>query len=756
VCQICLDMAGHQSGTVAILRPCAHRFCRECVQHLIVKSNELQWFGRTPLKCPVCRKGFDAKLDVMFARAQPDGGLVEEGGSALAAGISSSAGEAAPAIGSSSASLPTEPARAAGEAGERAHNLGAAVTITALPSLLSAGVAGGAAATAHSTGAPAARASTGLVGTAQASSSFATAGCLAALYDSRGLPAPAYAEDPELAVFGSYGTKIEALVRCIKALVVADGGERADDGAQDATVTAAVAAGSSVPKGDDDVTMASGGMAGAAAAPASSSSRRVRFADGDEGESNDGTSSVAAAVAAATRAPGGRPLQCLVFSQWDEALAICEAALGRNGIRCARFSSARKAADVLQQFIDDARIRVLLMPFKSGAEGLNITNASHVFLLEPLLEPALEQQAIGRVNRMGQMRPTFVHRFVIAGSVEQAVAALNRQKLQRQQRSALRHAPVHSHAAGSAGAGHGGASSRARRRGATGAAAASRRVMATDDDASSVGSARGGAASSSSSSSSDDDIEAKATSRDDAGGVTRGDIIRLFEAERTFERQLQEALEAATAGVRGADGAIGVTGVAVGARHGGLESTDAGSPARARGTGGGRPRKPAAAPAVTAGSSAPSMVLAGATYASVGGSPVGTRSGAGWTQRLHHAFWSQRVQHRSHAQPRLQVLTQLSWDDAAGSEGSRLATPAEATSSSGALPAATAVVTVFGRPVLQWAARRLLDLPPVTAAAAGRAATNGASSSSGGAAPDAAVAAGVAEEIARLRASLEI
>ena len=30
--------------------------------------------------------------------------------------------------------------------------------------------------------------------------------------------------------------------------------------------------------------------------------------------------------------------------------------------------------------------------------------ANHVFLLEPALEPAIEQQAVARVHRMGQLR----------------------------------------------------------------------------------------------------------------------------------------------------------------------------------------------------------------------------------------------------------------------------------------------------------------------------------------------------------------
>ncbi len=116
----------------------------------------------------------------------------------------------------------------------------------------------------------------------------------------------------------------------------------------------------------------------------------------------------------------------LIFSQFPEALKLIARALDVNSVKHVMLTGGRRAARaIIQSFEHDDDVRVFLLPMKTAAAGLTLTRASHVFLLEPAMDPAVEQQAVARVHRIGQTRPVTVHRLLVEDTVEELVLEVN-------------------------------------------------------------------------------------------------------------------------------------------------------------------------------------------------------------------------------------------------------------------------------------------------------------------------------------------
>lgn len=109
----------------------------------------------------------------------------------------------------------------------------------------------------------------------------------------------------------------------------------------------------------------------------------------------------------------------LVFSSWVDVLDVIADAFAQNGITYRALHNRTKFQVHLLSFKTNSQITALLLPISSGANGLNIIEARHVILVEPILNPAAELQAIGRVHRIGQSRETVVHRFLVRGTIEE-------------------------------------------------------------------------------------------------------------------------------------------------------------------------------------------------------------------------------------------------------------------------------------------------------------------------------------------------
>ena len=88
-----------------------------------------------------------------------------------------------------------------------------------------------------------------------------------------------------------------------------------------------------------------------------------------------------------------RAEKSIIFSQWEDMLEVVEQALIANGVEYVRVKTVRKIGECVKVF-RSSDCTVLLLNVKNGAEGLTLVEATHVFMVEPLLNCGLDSQGI--------------------------------------------------------------------------------------------------------------------------------------------------------------------------------------------------------------------------------------------------------------------------------------------------------------------------------------------------------------------------
>jgi len=119
----------------------------------------------------------------------------------------------------------------------------------------------------------------------------------------------------------------------------------------------------------------------------------------------------------------------LIFSQFTEHLKILKKTFNLHGIDNFYLDgSTLDRQGVIRGFQESKDPCVFFMSLKAGGLGLNLTEASYVFLLDPWWNPAVENQAIDRCYRIGQGNPVTVYRFITKDSIEEKVSELQEMK----------------------------------------------------------------------------------------------------------------------------------------------------------------------------------------------------------------------------------------------------------------------------------------------------------------------------------------
>jgi SNF2 family DNA or RNA helicase len=117
------------------------------------------------------------------------------------------------------------------------------------------------------------------------------------------------------------------------------------------------------------------------------------------------------------------PHKVVIFSQWETMLRLAAETVEKLGIGYAVLHGGipgKERRSLLERFREDGGCRVFLST-DAGGTGLNLQAADTVINLEVPWNPAVLEQRIARVHRMGQHRPVQVFNLVMRDSIEERV-----------------------------------------------------------------------------------------------------------------------------------------------------------------------------------------------------------------------------------------------------------------------------------------------------------------------------------------------
>ncbi|KAL8696081.1 MAG: hypothetical protein Q9201_007834 [Fulgogasparrea decipioides] len=139
----------------------------------------------------------------------------------------------------------------------------------------------------------------------------------------------------------------------------------------------------------------------------------------------------------------------VIFSQWTSFLNIIQHQLDEQGWKYARIDGSMKANQrdaAMAALSEDPECRIMLASLAVCSVGLNLVAANHVIMADSWWAPSIEvslltltdrerllignmqDQAVDRVHRLGQTKPTTVWRLVVDESIEDRVLDIQAEK----------------------------------------------------------------------------------------------------------------------------------------------------------------------------------------------------------------------------------------------------------------------------------------------------------------------------------------
>jgi SNF2 family DNA or RNA helicase len=121
----------------------------------------------------------------------------------------------------------------------------------------------------------------------------------------------------------------------------------------------------------------------------------------------------------------------IIFSQWNRMLQLVGSVLDENSIKNVYLKgNIHVMSKNIRNFKRNKDIRVIMLSSDTCCSGSNLTEASHIILLDTVNgnkehAKAVEEQAIGRAARLGQMKNVEVFRLIMKETIEEEYYNLN-------------------------------------------------------------------------------------------------------------------------------------------------------------------------------------------------------------------------------------------------------------------------------------------------------------------------------------------
>ncbi|ODV97300.1 hypothetical protein PACTADRAFT_38533, partial [Pachysolen tannophilus NRRL Y-2460] len=121
----------------------------------------------------------------------------------------------------------------------------------------------------------------------------------------------------------------------------------------------------------------------------------------------------------------------IIFSEFTKMLSILETTLKSQGFKVVKYIGSMNRLqrdEVLTKMKTDPNTTIMLCSLKCASLGLNLTCASRVILYNPHYNPAIIDQAIDRVYRLGQTQAVDVYELIVDDSIELKISELQDKK----------------------------------------------------------------------------------------------------------------------------------------------------------------------------------------------------------------------------------------------------------------------------------------------------------------------------------------